>query len=155
MPVFTLSRRRAIVVVVGALAAVFIAAHLFASKPRPAVVSVQTARLAVPPALPPAARVIVIDVAGAVRGPGLYRLPQGSRTADAIARAGGTTGRADAMLVNLAAPLADGEQVLVPTRGAAAAGGVPAVAPSAASLPTAPINLNTATAEQLDALPGV
>jgi competence protein ComEA len=91
----------------------------------------------------------VVDVAGAVRRAGLYRLPQGSRIADAIARAGGATRHADTNLVNLAAPLADGEQIVVPVRGAAqalSAGG---------SSPTAPLDLNTATAEQLDALPGV
>ena len=64
---------------------------------------------------------LVVDVAGAVRRPGLYRLPQGSRIADAVARAGGATRHADRALVNLAAPLADGEQVLVPRSGAAAA----------------------------------
>jgi competence protein ComEA len=92
---------------------------------------------------------LVVDVTGAVRRAGLYRLPPGSRIADAIARAGGTTGRADRDLVNLAAPLADGEQILVPTRGAAAATG------SGPPSPSAPVDLNSATAEQLDALPGV
>src|SRR5204863_3576353 len=69
---------------------------------------------------PPSARSVVVDVAGAVRRGGLYRLPHGSRIADAIRRAGGATRRAELDLVNLAAPVADGEQVLVPTRGAAA-----------------------------------
>ena len=104
----------------------------------------------------PAARVVV-DVVGAVRRPGLYRLEQGSRIADAVARAGGATRKADLSLVNLAAPLADGEQVVVPKRGAPgaapAAGGGSAAAGSAA--PTGPVHLSTATLEQLDALPGV
>jgi competence protein ComEA len=95
-----------------------------------------------------ASRLLVVDVAGAVRRAGLYRLPQGARIADAIARAGGASSRADVDLVNLAAPLADGEQVLVPARGTAAPGGGPAS-------PTAPVDLNSATAEQLDTLPGV
>ena len=92
---------------------------------------------------------LVVDVAGAVRRPGLYHLASGTRIADAVAAAGGATAKADIMLVNLAAPLADGEQVLVPARGAttASASGTPS--------PTAPLDLNTASAEQLDALPGV
>jgi competence protein ComEA len=98
---------------------------------------------------PGTARFVVVDVAGAVRRGGLYRLPHGSRIADAIARAGGATRSAELDLVNLAAPLADGEQVLVPRHGAAPAG---AGGPSA---PTAPVDLNSASAEQLDALPGI
>ncbi len=93
---------------------------------------------------------IVVDVVGAVHHAGLYRLPQGSRIADAIARAGGATKRADVALVNLAAPVADGTQIVVPARAATAAtgGGAPAA-------PAGPVHLNTATLEDLDALPGV
>jgi len=94
------------------------------------------------------ARSVVVDVAGAVARPRLYHLAAGTRIADAVAAAGGATAKADTTLVNLAAPLADGEQVLVPARGSAGVGGG---APSA----TAPLDLNTATPEQLDALPGV
>jgi competence protein ComEA len=86
-----------------------------------------------------------------VRRPGLYRLPQGSRIQNAIVQAGGPAKGADLDLVNLAAPLADGEQVVVPGRGAAGA----AAAGNGAPSPTAPLDLNSATAEQLDALPGI
>ena len=93
---------------------------------------------------------LVIDVAGAVRRPGLYRLPQGSRIADAVARAGGLTRHADSNLVNLAAPLADGEQVLVAARGVGAAAGLPG-----GGAQSGPVDLNSASAEQLDGLPGI
>ena len=104
-------------------------------------------------AKPAAAKLLVIDVAGAVRRPGLYRLRPGSRIDDAIAAAGGVTAKAQLDAVNLAAPVADGEQVVVPGRGAV---GAPAAsAPAAGSSPSAPLDLNTATAEQLDSLPGI
>jgi competence protein ComEA len=104
-------------------------------------------------AKPAAAKLLVIDVAGAVRRPGLYRLQTGSRIDDAIAAAGGVTAKAQLDAINLAAPVADGEQVVVPGSGAA---GAPAASPPAAgSAPSAPLDLNTATAEQLEALPGI
>jgi competence protein ComEA len=93
-----------------------------------------------------------VDVVGAVRRPGLYRVPPGARVADAVARAGGPTRRADLQLVNLAARVADGEQVVVPRRGA---GGVSAAASAPGTAPTGPVHLNSATLEQLDSLPGV
>src|SRR5437879_7180917 len=100
-----------------------------------------------------AAKLLVIDVAGAVRHAGLYRLRSGSRIDDAIAAAGGSTAKAQLDTVNLAAPVADGEQVVVPGRGA---GGVVAASPAAAgSSPSAPLDLNSATLEQLESLPGI
>jgi competence protein ComEA len=107
------------------------------------------------PRLPVVSQRVVVDVVGAVRRPGLYRLAQGTRIADAVARAGGAKGSADLAAINLAAPLADGEQVVVPVRMTTAAAGA---APGAGVTPTSPqgpVHLNTATLEQLDALPGV
>jgi competence protein ComEA len=101
---------------------------------------------------PASATQVVVDVVGAVRRGGLYRLPQGSRIADAIARAGGATKKADLELVNLAAPVADGTQIVVPVRASkAAVGGGEA----GSSTPAGPVHLNAATLEDLDALPGV
>ncbi len=94
---------------------------------------------------------LVVDVAGAVRRPGLHALAPGTRIADAVAAAGGATAKADISAVNLAAPLADGEQIVVPARGLGVAGAASGGAPS----PTAPLDLNTASLEQLDALPGI
>ena len=104
---------------------------------------------------------VTVHVAGAVRRPGLYRLPAGSRIDDAVRRAGGPAPRADLDGVNLAAKLEDGRQILVPRRaplGPAAAGVGVASSPGGGSVggaPAAPINLNTATLEQLDTLDGV
>jgi competence protein ComEA len=96
---------------------------------------------------------LVVYVVGAVRRPGLYRLAQGTRVADAVSRAGGVTHKADPAALNLAAPLADGEQVLVPARlPVAVAASQGAAVPG---LPPGPVQLSSATAEQLDALPGI
>jgi competence protein ComEA len=97
---------------------------------------------------------VVVDVEGAVRRPGLVRLSTGARVADAVARAGGTTRFADRSGVNLAAPVSDGQQVLVPRRGAVAGAAV-APALGSGSAASGPVSLTSATAEQLDALPGV
>lgn len=92
---------------------------------------------------------LFVYVVGAVRRPGLFRLREGARIADALGRAGGPTRAADLTAVNLAAPLADGQQVIVPRRAppGAAVGGTPT--------PGAKVSLATATVEQLDELPGI
>jgi competence protein ComEA len=154
MPEFLLQRRRLLLAAAGSLALILLAGRF--------VLGAGTTTVAPLPSPPTetagvtgleAARVVV-DVVGAVRRPGLYRLEQGSRIADAVARAGGATGKADLAQVNLAAPLADGEQVVVPKRGAAAAAGA-AVGPGGTGTATGPVHLSTATLDQLDSLPGI
>jgi len=95
---------------------------------------------------------LVVHVAGAVRRPGVYRLRAGARVADAVERAGGARRRADLGAVNLAAELQDGRQVLVPLR---TKGGVAAATAGGATAPGVPLDLNTATVEQLDELDGI
>jgi competence protein ComEA len=152
MPEFLLLRRRLLLAAVGALAAILLLGRLVLG----AGTTTQAEPLPPPPAVAagvtglPSSRVVV-DVVGAVRRPGLYRLRQGSRIADAVARAGGATDKADLAQVNLAAPLADGEQVVVPRRGAPGAVG----GGSSTGAPAGPVQLSTATLEQLDTLPGV
>jgi competence protein ComEA len=153
MSEFLLQRRRLLLAVAGSLALILLAGRFVLGAGTTTV-----APLPPPPAENasvtglPAARVVV-DVVGAVRRPGLYRLEQGSRIADAVARAGGATGKADLAMVNLAAPLADGEQVVVPKRGAPGVAGGGAGA--AGGLSTGPVHLSTATLDQLDSLPGI
>lgn len=99
---------------------------------------------------PAVASALVVHVAGAVVAPGVLRLADGARVVDAIAAAGGLLAEADTDVLNLAAPLRDGDRVFVPRRGEP----VPVVV-GAGSVGTGPVNLNTATADELDTLPGV
>lgn len=151
MPEFLLQRRRLLLAAAGSLALILLAGRF--------VLGAGTTTVAPLPS-PPAetagvtgleAARVVVDVVGAVRRPGLYRLEQGSRIADAVARAGGATGRADLAQVNLAAPLADGEQVVVPKRGVAGA----SVGTGGTGTASGPVHLSTATLDQLDSLPGI
>ena len=87
-----------------------------------------------------------------MRRPGLVSLPAGARVVDAVAAAGGPDRRADQDRVNLAAPVVDGQQLVVPERGAADA---PATAGAAGGAATPTVGLNTATAAQLEALPRI
>lgn len=102
---------------------------------------------------------VVVDVTGAVRKPGVYRMPEGSRVNDAVKRAGGATGKAALDSINLAARLADGQQIVVPEN---VPSGVPGTAAATAAAGTgasaaedAPISLGTATAAELDTIDGI
>ena len=98
----------------------------------------------------------LVHVIGAVRRPGVYRLRAGSRVIDAVERAGGATERAELAGLNLAARVADAQQIAVPRRGGrASAMAAGAASPAANGVAGGPIDLNTATLEQLDTLDGV
>lgn len=101
----------------------------------------------------PEERMLTVHVAGAVMSPGLYRVPEGSRVADAIAGAGGAAPDAVTDDLNLAARLADGQKVTVPRR--APQQSTPAGAPPSTTGASSLININTADAAELDKLPGV
>ena len=103
---------------------------------------------------------VVVYVAGAVAAPGVYTLPGLSRVTDAMTAAGGALGAADLKVVNLAATVRDGERIYVPVVGevvpALVAGDAVTGDPTAgATVPAGPVDINTATADQLDVLPGV
>ena len=99
---------------------------------------------------------LVVDVAGKVRRPGVYRLPAGARVDDAVRAAGGLLSGVRPGTVNLARKLVDGEQVLIGVTGSGAVPGAgPAGEGAAAGVSTGPLDLNSATLAQLDTLPGV
>lgn len=177
MPVWLQTRygveRRGVVAlaVVLVAAAVFAVQHFWAGRPQevsaPQVVRAQapfgkkgegaTAARAVGTSATPGAE-IVVDISGKVRKPGIRRLPAGARVADALRAAGGVQPGVNTEGLNRARFLADGEQVVVGTPAGAAAQPAPAAGSLTGSTgtgPPAPVSLNTATAEQLDTLPGV
>jgi competence protein ComEA len=141
MPSLPVSRRRALVLAAAALALLAVAGRTLAG----AGAAAERPPAALVAERPAAASKLVVHVAGAVRRPGLYRLAEGKRVADAVARAGGATAPADTAAINLAAPLADGMQVLVPSRVAGAAGKAAA----------GRVSLSSASVSDLDALPGI
>jgi len=164
---------------VAAVAAVVAAVGVWADRPVPEPVpalplvagassapAVPVAVGAVPGAPPADAEPIVVSVSGKVHRPGLVRLAPGSRVGDAVDAAGGATPDADLTGLNLAARIADGEQVVVgvptpvtPPGAGTGAGGAPAPGGAAGGAgggaPGGRVDLNTATLEQLDQLPGV
>jgi competence protein ComEA len=110
------------------------------------------------PLLPaPTASPIIVHVKGAIPRPGVYEFPEGARIRDAVAAAGGLLTEADIESINMAAPLEDGQQLDIPYAGGE--GGTPPLAteaPIPGSTPSADlININDATLEQLDNLPGI
>ena len=146
------SRPAAIALAVAVLAVLAVAGRRLAGAGA-AAESRPVAPAALERAAPAVAPKVVVHVVGAVRRPGLYRLRDGNRVADAVARAGGATRRADLAGVNLAAPVADGSQIVVPRN--LAAGARAAAGPGGGGGPPAKVSLASATLEQLDALPGV
>ena len=148
MPEIPFDRRRVLAAGVVALLVLVVAGKVLLRPARPAVPP--PVRIAAPVAHTAAPRLFV-NVVGAVRRPGLYRLKDGSRVADAVLRAGGPTPKAQIELLNLAARIADGEQIVVPRRGLAN----PSAAASGGAVAAGPVHLNSATLEQLDGLPGV
>ena len=151
MPHLPLSRSHAVLLALGLLAVLAVGGRRLAD--------VGSARTSAPlrataTELRPAAPVrLIVHVAGAVRRPGVYRFRDGARVADAVARAGGAVRGSDLSALNLAAPLADGTQVLVPRRADTTA---PAsAAPGDGGVQGGKVHLSTATVDQLDTLPGV
>ena len=110
---------------------------------------------------PASTNVLIVHVVGAVRNPGLVSIPAGSRVFEAISAAGGPTPSADTNAINLAAKVSDGSQIVVPIIGVTTQGGSGNVAPSTSSRirgakrPDGPVDLNSASAEQLQSVPGI
>lgn len=98
---------------------------------------------------------VLVHVAGAVAVPGVYELATGARVDDAVRIAGGPLDDAELDGLNLAAPVVDGQRVYVPVLGEVDPASLPSGAVPPGEMPSGPIDLNTATVEQLDALPGV
>ncbi|MET9646700.1 ComEA family DNA-binding protein [Streptomyces syringium] len=170
-------RTLAALTVVLIAASVFAAYHFWTGRPQtvrapvrelPAAVAAPTAAAmqtaaAVPTGVPASVRpsgVVVVDVAGKVRRPGIQRLPSGSRVVDALNAAGGSRPGTDTTGLNRARVLTDGEQIVVgataspPVAAAAGNAGSPG-GPGGSGNPSGPISLNAATVDQLDTLPGV
>jgi competence protein ComEA len=140
-----ISRSRALAYVVALLAVLAVGGRYVLDGSEPEAKPAHSALVAEPAPV----RKLIVHVIGAVRAPGLYELEEGSRVDDAISRAGGPKGKAALELVNLAAPVADGQQVVVPVRGGGQATG-PAEPSSGGK-----VHLNSATLEELDTLPGI
>jgi competence protein ComEA len=149
------SRSTALVIVSVTLAALVLLGQRFAQVGAAKESEVVAAPLE-PATTTPSRPILVVHVVGEVRRPGLYRLRDGARIADAVRRAGGASRRADLAALNLAAPLVDGIQVLVPSRVAAPPGESASGAGEGADAGVATrVSLSSATVDELDELPGV
>ena len=146
-----LTRREALLLTVAGLAALGGAGLWYArSLPQPVRIRAPTPA----PTLSATPATVLVHVAGWVRHPGVFELPEGDRVVDAIEAAGGPRRGADLGALNLAAMLVDAQQVLVPKRGRPeAAGTAPSPGTSGASGDL--VNVNTATAADLETLPGI
>jgi competence protein ComEA len=147
-------RELAVLAAVGVLVGAGAVLWYVRSLPRP--VTVRALRPEPSPSVAPSPVVVVVHVAGWVRRPGVYELEQGDRVIDAIEAAGGARRGAELDALNLAALVTDAQQVLVPRKSRAAPDGS-AVDPGGGSVSGPPglLNLNTATAEELETLPGI
>jgi competence protein ComEA len=103
----------------------------------------------------PSPALVLVDVTGWVRRPGVYEFHEGDRVIDAIGAAGGARPGAALESLNLAAPLTDGTQILVPKQNAAPAASSATGTPATATGTTAKVNVNTASSEELQTLPGI
>lgn len=155
MPVLPVPRRYALLAVALLLTLLAVAGRTLAGAGASvSAAPVEAVRARAPASAGGGAAAVVVHVVGAVRAPGLYELAEGARVADAVRRAGGATARADLAGLNLAAPVADGIQILVPRRGPESAGASGPRDAGAGATP-AKVSLSSATLAELDALPGV
>ncbi|HZQ26724.1 MAG TPA: helix-hairpin-helix domain-containing protein [Acidimicrobiales bacterium] len=153
----------ALALVVSALALAWTLVPAHTGGPPPDDSLPRAARASTTTSVPGAEGQMLVQAAGAVGAPGLYRLPAGARVADLLDAAGGPTPDADTDQLNLAAPLGDGQRVYVPRKGEvpppsaglAGSGGAGGGPGPPGPVPVIPLDLNSATTEQLDALPGV
>ncbi len=150
--------RSVAIAAVGLMLLLIVGAAVLAASGQDAGAVVVGATGSVDPGATGRADVLIVDVGGAVARPGVYRLPAGARVADAVAAAGGYGPRVDAERatreLNLAAEVADGDHVLVPSRDDAG-GGPDAAATSKPGGASDELDLNRATEAELEALPGI
>jgi len=141
-----------VLILFGLVAALVAGGYFWAARPDPQPVSAPAGVPSLTSSAPPSPSqggTVVVHVHGKVKRPGIVTLPAGSRVADAIKAAGGARPGAGTGPLNLARRLIDGEQISVGVRGA------PAPSVSGSTSTAGPLDLNTATADQLDQLPGV